>query len=100
MIETEQQLKGLTDEEVLLSRNKFGTNIIVNQEKNQFLKSLFEMVIEPMFLLLLTATSIYFITGDYGNGIFMSAAIVLVSAISLYHNKSESKKYREIKSKI
>ena len=67
MIETEQQLKGLTDEEVLLSRNKFGTNIIVNQEKNQFLKSLFEMVIEPMFLLLLTATSIYFITGDYGN---------------------------------
>ena len=106
MIETEQQLKGLTDEEVLLSRNKFGTNIIVNQEKNQFLKSLFEMVIEPMFLLLLTATSIYFITGDYGNGIFMSAAIVLVSAISLYQeSKSRTaiealKKLSQPKSKV
>ena len=106
MIEAEQQLKGLTDEEVLLSRNKFGTNIIVNQEKNQFLKSLFEMVIEPMFLLLLTATSIYFITGDYGNGIFMSAAIVLVSAISLYQeSKSRTaiealKKLSQPKSKV
>ena len=77
MIETHQQLKGLSHEEVLLSRTKFGSNVIVNTEKNQFLKSIFEMVKEPMFLLLLTATSIYFITGDYGNGIFMSAAIVL-----------------------
>lgn len=37
-----------------------------------------------MFLLLLTATSIYFITADYGNGIFMAVAILLVSTISLY----------------
>ena len=64
------------------------------------------MVIEPMFLLLLTATSIYFITGDYGNGIFMSAAIVLVSAISLYQeSKSRTaiealKKLSQPKSKV
>ena len=64
------------------------------------------MVKEPMFLLLLTATSIYFITGDYGNGIFMSAAILLVSTISLYQeSKSRSainalKKLSQPKSKV
>lgn len=84
MTETPQQFKGLSNEEVLLSRTKFGSNSIINKDKNEFLNSLFEMVKEPMFLLLLTATSIYFITGDYGNGIFMTVAIVLVSTISLY----------------
>lgn len=106
MTKTQQELKGLSNEEVLLSRTKFGSNSIVNQDQNQFLKSLFEMVIEPMFLLLLTATSIYFITGDYGNGIFMIVAIVLVSTISLYQeSKSRTaikalKKLSQPKSKV
>ena len=106
MTETQQELKGLSNEAVLLSRTKNGSNSIVNQKKNQFLKSLFEMVLEPMFLLLLTATSIYFITGDYGNGIFMIVAIVLVSTISLYQeSKSRTaiealKKLSQPKSKV
>ena len=106
MTKTQQELKGLSDEEVLLSRTKFGSNSIVTQDKNQFLKSLFDMVLEPMFLLLLTATSIYFITGDYGNGIFMILAIVLISTISLYQeSKSRTaikalKKLSQPKSKV
>lgn len=106
MVKTQLELKGLSNEEVLLSRTKFGPNSIVNQEKNQFFKSLFEMVLEPMFLLLLTATSIYFIIGDYGNGIFMVAAIVLVSTISLYQESRSRtaikalKKLSQPKSKV
>ena len=84
MTEIQQELKGLSNEEVLRSREKNGSNAIVQQDKNIFFTSLIEMVKEPMFLLLLTATSIYFITGDFGNGIFMVVAIVLVSTISLY----------------
>jgi Ca2+-transporting ATPase len=59
-----------------------------------------------MFLLLLTATSIYFITGKYGDGIFMVMAIVLISAISLYQeSKSRNaiallKKISQPKSKV
>jgi Ca2+-transporting ATPase len=37
-----------------------------------------------MFLLLFVAASIYYITGDYGDGIFMTIAILLVAAISLF----------------
>jgi Ca2+-transporting ATPase len=106
MTETQQPLKGLSNEEVVLSRTKFGSNAIIQQKKNIFLNSVFEMVKEPMFLLLLTATSIYFITGDFGNGIFMTVAILLVSTISLYQeSKSRSaiealKKLSQPKSKV
>jgi Ca2+-transporting ATPase len=77
-------ISGLNKIEVEQSRTKNGLNSIEHQKKNNLLSSIIEMVKEPMFLLLLTATSIYFITADFGNGIFMAVAILLVSAISLY----------------
>lgn len=99
-------LRGLSDREIHESRKKNGYNSLNHQDKNGFLHSLIEMIIEPMFLLLLTATSVYFITGEYGNGIFMTAAIILVSTISLYQesksrNAIESlKKLLQPKSKV
>ena len=106
MKEPQQQIKGLSNDEVLQSRAKHGANSIAHQDKNNFFTSLIEMVKEPMFLLLLTATSIYFITGDFGNGIFMAIAIVMVSTISLYQeSKSRNaiealKKLSQPKSKV
>jgi Ca2+-transporting ATPase len=79
-----QSISGLSDSDVLQSRSKNGSNSLEHQEQNHFLHSVLDMIKEPMFLLLVAATTIYFITGDYGDGIFMAAAIVLVSAISLY----------------
>ena len=67
MIAPIQKLKGLSNDEVAQSKAKNGLNSLYHQDKNTFLSSLIEMVQEPMFLLLLTATSIYFITGDFGN---------------------------------
>jgi Ca2+-transporting ATPase len=84
MIPTNSSILGLNKVEVEQSRIKNGLNSIEYQKKNNLLSSIIEMVKEPMFLLLLTATSIYFITADFGNGIFMTAAILLVSTISLY----------------
>ena len=69
---------GLTDLEVLESAKKHGTNSVEHTKKNHFLTSLVDIVKEPMFILLFTATSVYFITGDYGDGIFMAIAIVFV----------------------
>ena len=77
-------LKGLSNNEVIASRVKNGSNALTKNNKNRFLISLLDMVKEPMFLLLITATSVYFITGDYGDGIFMIVAILLISTISLY----------------
>lgn len=99
MEKSNHSLQGLSNEEVVQSREKNGANSLEHQDKNLFLVSLFEMVKEPMFLLLLLATSIYFITGDYGDGIFMVLAIVLVSTISLYQ-ESRSRNAIELLKKL
>jgi Ca2+-transporting ATPase len=77
-------IKGLSNDEVIASRKKWGSNSLEHQQKNHLLISIIEMVKEPMFLLLVAAASIYYITGDYADGIFMTTAIVLVAAISLF----------------
>ncbi|MCF6128725.1 cation-translocating P-type ATPase [Flavobacterium sp. AS60] len=84
MQENHKLIKGLSNDEVIASRKKNGSNSLEHQHKNHLLISILEMVKEPMFLLLVAAASIYYITGDYGDGIFMTTAILLVAAISLF----------------
>ncbi|MFY8069978.1 MAG: cation-transporting P-type ATPase, partial [Flavobacterium sp.] len=84
MTKEQKKITGLSTEEVISSRTKNGSNSLEHQKKNHFLMSLLEMVKEPMFLLLVAAASIYYISGDYGDGIFMTVAIFLVAAISLF----------------
>jgi Ca2+-transporting ATPase len=84
MTPTNHSISGLSKIEVEQSRGKNGFNSIEHEKKNGLLFSIIEMIKEPMFLLLITATAIYFIIGEYGNGIFMGIAILLVSTISLY----------------
>lgn len=106
MINSKDKISGLSNEEVTSSRIKNGSNSLEHQEKNHFLMSLLELVKEPMFLLLVAAASIYYISGDYGDGIFMTVAIFLVAAISLFQearsrNAIETlKKLSQPKSKV
>jgi Ca2+-transporting ATPase len=97
MTPSNNTIQGLSNEEVVRSRAKNGFNSLDHQDKNHFLTSLIEMVKEPMFILLLLATSIYFITGEYSNGIFMLAAIILVSAISLFQESKSRNAIEELK---
>ena len=84
MSENHKLITGLSNDEVVASRKKWGFNSLEHQKKNHLLISIIEIVKEPMFLLLFVAASIYYITGDYGDGIFMTIAILLVAAISLF----------------
>lgn len=76
-------IHGLTNQQVLEARVQFGRNEVL-QKENYFLLSLKRVVIEPMFLLLLLASFLYFISGETGDGIFMVLAIILITSISLY----------------
>lgn len=99
-------ISGLTNDAVIASRVKNGSNSLEHQQKNHFLISLLEMIKEPMFLLLVAAASIYFISGDYGDGIFMTIAIILITAISLIQEARSRnaidalKKFTNPKSKV
>jgi Ca2+-transporting ATPase len=78
--------QGLTDAQVLAAREKFGANQLTYKKRNRFLEAVVGLIKEPMIILLLVTSTIYFISGKVGDGIFLASAIVLVSLISLYQD--------------
>ncbi len=91
-------ISGLSDEQVLQSRQKHGDNQLVYKKENGFLDALKSIIKEPMVLLLLVASIIYFASGKTGDGIFLSSAILLVSAISLYQDSRSRNALEKLKS--
>ncbi|MGY8913808.1 MAG: cation-translocating P-type ATPase [Flavobacteriales bacterium] len=91
------EIKGLTDEQVLQSRASNGQNKLVFKKENRFLDALKSLVKEPMVILLLVASLIYFASGDYGDGIFLAIAIVMVASISLYQDSRSRDALQKLK---
>ena len=75
---------GMTHEQVILAREKFGENKLDYKKENSFLNTIKRIAKDPMMILLLVASSIYFISGKTGDGIFLTAAIIFQASISLY----------------
>ncbi|TVZ14752.1 cation-translocating P-type ATPase [Maribacter sp. MAR_2009_72] len=90
-------ISGLTDQEVVASRTKYGSNTFDHQKENSFVDALKSLAKEPMVILLLVASAIYFITGNWGDGIFLVAAIILVGSISLYQDSRSRKALENLK---
>ena len=90
-------IKGLYSEQVDLSRKKFGLNKLNYKKENTFLDVLVRIVKEPMTILLLVASTIYFISGETGNGIFMVVAILFIASISLYQDSRSKNALEKLK---
>ena len=84
-------ITGLTDQQVDASKKEHGLNSFNYKKENSFLNALKSIAKEPMVILLLIASSIYFITGNWGDGVFLASAIVLVGSISLYQDSRSRK---------
>ncbi len=80
---SEYGIRGLTAEQVLEARVNHGRNEVMREE-HYVLIILKNVIKDPMFLILLVAAMLYFISGKIGDGLFMTSAIVLVACISLY----------------
>ena len=78
------EITGLTDEQVSLSLKKFGRNTAHYKNENRFFTAVVRIAKEPMMILLLAASAIYFINGKMGDGIFLTVAIVFQASISLF----------------
>jgi Ca2+-transporting ATPase len=76
-------IQGLNEQQVLLSRQTHGRNATI-QQGNAFIAVLKDILTEPMVLLLLVAASLYFISGEIGDAVFMTVAIFIVTGISLF----------------
>lgn len=90
-------IQGLTDEQVLASREKHGYNRLAFKRENEFLDAAKSLAKEPMIILLFVASSIYFLSGNIGDGVFLVSAIVLVAAISLYQDSRSRNALEKLK---
>ena len=84
-------LSGLNEKQVTESRLEHGDNKQQKAGTNQWWRLLLDVLQEPMLILLVATSIIYFITGQYGEAWFMLAAIVIVSGISFYQDNRSRK---------
>lgn len=75
--------KGLTEDEVIELRKKYGFNEIVNEKKENFFFKIIHIICEPMFLLLIIAATIYFILGEPRDGIIMLIFVIGIIMIDI-----------------
>lgn len=82
--------QGLTEKEVLARRQEFGKNILEINSTRKLFHILWDVVKEPMFLLLAAACILYFILGEFTEGFMMVAALCFVAAISVFQEIKSS----------
>lgn len=90
-------IEGLNEEQVINARKEFGANTLEYKKENGFIDALRSLAKEPMVILLLAASTIYFISGKTGDGIFLASAIVLVATISLYQDSRSRNALEKLK---
>jgi len=86
MASSNQNTKGLSNKEVIASREKFGYNRLEYKKENGVLHAIISIAKEPMVMMLFVAAIIYGISGKVGDAIFLSCAIVFEIGISLYQD--------------
>lgn len=79
-------IQGLNYAQVETSRARHGPNKLHYKKENRILTVLKSLATEPMVVLLLVTSIIYFLSGNPSDGFFLAGAIVFVSAISLYQD--------------
>lgn len=88
--------KGLSDDEVISSRIKNGSNEISKKKKKSLIIKILRIFKEPMFLLLIIAASVYFIMGEYADGIIMLVFVLGICLIEFIQENKTDKALEEL----
>ena len=88
---------GLTDARIRVLKQQFGKNLFKDSSRTGFFHTIWEIIKEPMFIMLVVACSIYFILGERSEGILMGVAILFVTGISLFQEVKSSHALQALK---
>lgn len=83
-------IEGLSSQQVPVLVAQYGKNTFHVVPTRRWLHVVWDIIKEPMFVLLIVACSLYFILGQLSEGVMMLVAMVMVAAISLYQEIKSS----------
>ncbi|BCZ44673.1 ATPase [Clostridium gelidum] len=98
---TEQEkneiMKGLTSYQVRDAQERFGKNQLIIEKKESLFRKILEVLAEPMFLLLLVASIIYFILGEPQDGAIMLVFVLGIISIDVVQEWKTDKTLKALK---
>ena len=92
-----EDLKGLSEEEIPALQQQFGKNIFQLEHSRRLYQIIWDILKEPMFILLTVACLLYFILGESSEGSIMLAAMLFVAAISIYQENRSTKALKALR---
>ncbi len=87
---------GLNDNEIIKSRNEFGSNELEKKKQINIIIELLKVLKEPTLLLLIIASLIYFILGEYIDGIIMLFCVLFTCSIEFIQGYKTDKALEEL----
>ena len=83
----ERLLAGLSDSEAASRIARYGFNELPSSKPRSIFRIAFEVIREPMLLLLLACGSTYLLLGDLQEAVILLIFVVVVIAITLYQER-------------
>ncbi len=90
-------MTGLTSVEAEKLQEQYGKNELTPEKKESFLKKVFHIICEPMFLLLIVAAIIYFILGEPRDGAIMLIFVLGIISIDVVQEWKTDKTLNALK---
>ncbi|MDD4632487.1 cation-translocating P-type ATPase [Lachnoclostridium phytofermentans] len=97
MTDYKQNMAGLSSAEAKKLQDRYGKNELAPQEKESFIKKVFHIICEPMFLLLIVAAVIYFILGEPRDGAIMLIFVIGIISIDVIQEWKTDKTLNALK---
>ena len=90
-------ISGLSEAEVSQRLKEEGYNEIPSTKQRSILAIAFEVIREPMFLLLIAGGSIYFLLGDIREAVMLLGFVFVVMGITLYQERKTERALEALK---
>ncbi len=82
-----EELKGLQENEIPAKQKLHGFNELPSSKPKSILRIIWDVIKEPMFILLVACGTLYMILGDIGEGIMLLSSVLIIIAITFYQEK-------------
>lgn len=92
-----EHYQGLSTAEVARRQKKSGKNVLFVKKRKGFFDYILHIFQEPMLLLLLATTVIYFMVGKAWDGVFMIVGVLVMIGIDLYQEAKTDKALEALK---